>query len=92
MLLHRWLLVVYQEGSYELWDLFPSDENSPVCGLPQNGAWGRDSPKPICRLQGDIQGACISSAACMDPEDETIVLAVAKQVCLLSQSSRNALD
>ena len=80
MLRDRWLVVVYQEGAFELWDCFPEDGITQSCGLSSNGAWVREASQPVRRLQGDVQGACISSAACIDPKDNTIILAVAKQV------------
>lgn len=80
ILLDRWVVVVYQEGSYELWDLFPHDDGSAELGLPQNGAWSRRYYTPVRRVVGDIRGPCSSSAACVDPEGGSILIAMAKEV------------
>lgn len=93
MLLDRWLVVVFQEGCYELWDLFPDDADSGCAGLSPKGSWGKKREKgrvrvrPVCVLQERVHGAFISSAACVDSEDEAIVLALSSQVSTLSSES-----
>lgn len=89
MLLDRWLLVVFQEGCYELWDLYPTDPEDNTgnydAGLSSKGEWAKKKKRvrPVCVLQERVHGGFISSAACVDPEDEAIVLALSSQVCTL---------
>ncbi|KAI0698380.1 hypothetical protein BC835DRAFT_668168 [Cytidiella melzeri] len=79
MLLDRWLVVVFQDSCYEIWDLYPLDENTGDPGLSRKGTWAWRTLKPACKLQEEIYGHCLSSAACIDPEDDTIILALSSQ-------------
>ena len=82
MLLDRWLVVVFQEGCYEVWDLYPSSNDSGSTGLPPRGTWAPAGTRerPLCILRDKVHGAFISSVACIDPQDDGIILALSSQV------------
>ncbi|KAI0085752.1 hypothetical protein BDY19DRAFT_390545 [Irpex rosettiformis] len=83
MLADRWLVVVFQEGCYEVWDLYPSEDNSGRTGLSSNGAWARERARPVCMIRDKVHGAFISSAACVDPQDDAIILALSSQPVIM---------
>ncbi|KAI0685895.1 hypothetical protein BC835DRAFT_487930 [Cytidiella melzeri] len=74
MILDRWLLVVSNK-SYEVWDLYPSEEDPAyMIGLPTN--WARGQMKPTCRLRKGPLGHIWSFVACADLSGDAIILAI----------------
>jgi hypothetical protein len=79
LLLDRWLIVVFQEAGYEIWDLYPSEDPGDV-GLSRRGTWSGGKNTPICVLEEQAHERCLSSIACLDPADNSILLALCSEV------------
>lgn len=78
VLADRWLVVVYQGGVLEIWDLCPES------GMNRAGIttawWPFASLDPICKVRYRIQDFdnCTSSAAAYAGDDGSIIVAVAR--------------